>query len=234
MPFSTSLSLCTGDEDVEPVEPTPETSIKDYQFEQSISNLIRAARNKFVKRALVGKIAISRVSGVVTTQSECIVTERDTNVEEVDENAFSASDRRALSMIGAVLTSLESRAKAYEYSEYKENMVLSRGAFIGFSVPIFVSIGFSFAIQLSATVGSLLKARRKYQEYKDFQKCLKHIKKDIVEEVARQGVPLQTAQRAVIATNNTTVEAALKWIEKNVKQRKEEAPEPVVRDLRMV
>ena len=216
------------------MEPTPETSIKDYQFEQSISNLIRAARNKFVKRALVGKIAISRVSGVVTTQSECIVTEKDKNVEEVDENSFSASDRRALSMIGAVLSSLESRAKAYQYCDYKDNMVLSRGAFIGFSFPFIVSIGFSFAIQLSATVSSLLAANRKYQEYKDFQKCLKTIKKNIVEELVRQGIPLHIAQRAVIATNNTTVEAALKWVQKNIKERKPDEEEHVIRDLRMV
>lgn len=177
--------------------------------EHSMAKLIRAARNKYIERGLVGTITISRLSGVVTTEAECEVSADDLHDEESEE--YSMYDKKAIDLMEVVIKNLEQRSVAWQSTEFKDSMTITRGASMGFYLPFFITVGFSIDIQLSATIASLLASRKKREEDATLKRCLQNIDPALVESLIAQGITKSLAQKAVIETNGTTVEAALKW-----------------------
>jgi hypothetical protein len=91
------------------------------------------------------------------------------------------------------------------------DLTLGRGVSLGFYLPLFVTVGFSLNIDITATVSSLLAFRARLKVKKDFEKALLTVDSRLVDSLMQQGFDLLVAQKAVIATNSTTEEAALTW-----------------------
>lgn len=100
---------------------------------------------------------------------------------------------------------------AYDGVDFAPDLTLGRGVSLGFYLPLFLTVGFSLNIDITVSVSSLLAYRTKLKVKKDFEKELQTIRSDLVDSLVQQGFELLVAQKAVIATNNTTEEAALTW-----------------------
>lgn len=91
------------------------------------------------------------------------------------------------------------------------DMVLGRGFEIGFYLPILITVGYFISVNINATVESLSAYRIKLEEKKKFEKALSTSNEQYISELQNQGISLVLAQKAVIATQSESVEAALVW-----------------------
>jgi hypothetical protein len=158
-----------------------EDNVEEIVKENAICSTVRSIREKFMQRKLTGKIYIHRMSGIISTAMTSHVTEEDlanyilkksmeTDAMEHDPLAqaeVSGQYKRALSMTDTILNSLERRSLAWDGVDFTHNTVLSRGSTMGISDPFLGLIGFSFTIQLSATVHSLLASRKRFECTRD-------------------------------------------------------------------
>lgn len=154
------------------------SDIEDSKKESMITATVRNIRAKFLSRQLVGRIYIYRLSGVISTAVLSDVTAEDVaqylidtaasgkDILEKDEvmNAeLTGNYKRALSTTDTILNSLERRSLAWQGCDFANNTMLTRGSTLGVSDPIVGLIGFSFTLELSATVRSLLASRRRFE-----------------------------------------------------------------------
>lgn len=190
---------------------TADTDVKD---ETAAQKLLRAARNKYIERGITGTICLSRLRGIVSHSLSCSITEEDIPdiVDGDDLEGLGRMDKRMISLFDALIKQLEKASKAWDNHPYADKVTICRSSQLGFYLPIFVSAGFMLEISLEADVTSLCKSRARRAKVKEFKKALKTIDESLVEGVMQQGgFPLLTAQQAVIATGNTSVDAALAW-----------------------
>ena len=159
-----------------------ENSEEEVNKESVICTTVRGIRTKFMERRLVGKIYIHRLSGVISTAMTSHIDEenianyilkeaerkKDLLAEDpLEQAAVSGQYKRALSMTDAILNSLERRSLAWEGADFAHHTLLTRGSTMGISDPFLGLIGFSFTIQLSATVHSLLASRKRFECTRD-------------------------------------------------------------------
>jgi hypothetical protein len=192
-------SVCSSDEEV-----------KD---ETSAQKLLNAARNKFIERRITGTITLSRLHGIVTHSLACEVTEDDIP-QAVDEDLgdLGRLDKKMISVFDALINRLEKASKAWENHPYGDKVTITRSSELGFYLPVFLTVGFRIEICLEANVQSLVQSRLLRHRQKAFKAALKTIDHSLVEGVMQQGgFPLTFSQKAVIATENTSVEDALVW-----------------------
>lgn len=148
--------------------------------ESMICSTIRSIRAKYLERRLVGKIFIHRLCGVISTAVTSEVTAEDISnhyLKLAETNGrgglldkdpllqaeLTGQYRRALSTVDTLLNSLERRSLAYSSSDFGNSTLLTRGTRIGINDPFFHVLGFSFAMELSATAHSLIASRKRYE-----------------------------------------------------------------------
>lgn len=158
-----------------------EENVEEIVKESAICSTVRSIREKFMERKLVGKIYVHRMSGIISTAMTSHITEEDlanyilnqsSETEPLEHDPISKAEltgqyKRALSMTDTILNSLERRSVAWNGVDFTHNTVLTRGSTMGISDPFLGLIGFSFTIQLSATVQSLLASRKRFECARD-------------------------------------------------------------------
>lgn len=187
--------------------------------ETALAIMLRNARNKYVEKGLVGKIIIHILYGVITSGEFCIVNKADT-IEPVDVDELKqlgALNYKATSAMDAILANLSRRSKQYSRADLRADVTLTQGVVFGISVPFFMSLGFQTQIQFEVTAASLVDYRKRKEKLRAFQKELKTIPNaaKLINEVISGGFSVETAQRAVVATNGAGDYEALRWAAKN-------------------
>ena len=155
---------------------------EEEEKEALICATVRAVRRKFLERELVGKVFISRMSGVISTSITSDITAEDVSayiLSKADDtrNTFgqhpvevaelTGQYKRALSMTDTILNSMERRSRTWEKVDFSHNTHLTRGATIGVSDPIVGMINFSVTLQLTATTKSLFKSRKRFEDARE-------------------------------------------------------------------
>lgn len=161
-----------------------ENDTSESKKESMICFVVRSIRQKYLDRQLIGRIYIYRLSGVIATAVTSDVTAEDLAQFNIDLAEKSAAHResvfdsdpmvqaeltgqykRALTLTDTILNSLERRSLAWATSmgTFAHNTLLTRGTTIGVSDPFIGMIGLSFTIELSATAGSLLASRKRFE-----------------------------------------------------------------------
>jgi hypothetical protein len=181
----------------------------DVENETAAQKMINAARKKFVKRGITGSVSIFLLRGI--TSSTITTRIDDDDVADTDEDDMSVLDTKLISLYDQLLNSLERAAKAWESNPHAQKSTIARGSSIGFYLPFFISVGFTIQVTFEVDVSSLIRARQRRKRLKQFAKELKTVNAAFVAEVMQQGFPELLAQRAVIATGNSSVEDALRW-----------------------
>jgi hypothetical protein len=150
---------------------------EEVKKESMICATVRNIRAKYLKRQLIGRIYIYRLSGVISTAVTSDITAEDVARYLIDSSEsqdalendpitqaeITGQYKRALSTTDAILNSLERRSLAWEKCDFAHNTLLTRGTTLGVSDPIVGIIGFSFTLELSASVGTLLASRRRFE-----------------------------------------------------------------------
>jgi hypothetical protein len=151
--------------------------IEDAKKESMITTTVRNIRAKFLNRQLIGKIYIYRLSGVISTAVMSDITADDVarhlleaahNKDIFDKDELLTAEltgnyKRALTTTDTILNSLERRSLAWQGCDFAGTTLLTRGTTLGVSDPIVGLIGFSFTLELSATVHSLLASRKRFE-----------------------------------------------------------------------
>jgi hypothetical protein len=162
--------------------------IEDIKQEAMIVKTVRGIRNKYLERQLTGRIYIYRMSGVIATAITSDVSSDDIGnylldkVEKKGTQGFydddlmnkadlSSNYKRALSTTDSILNSLERRSLCWEGAEFGTSTMLTRGTTLGVSDPFIGMIAFSFTIELSCTVHTLLASRKRFEAMKELALC---------------------------------------------------------------
>jgi hypothetical protein len=154
---------------------------EEKKQDSMISYCIRSIREKFMKRQLVGRIYIYRISGIISTAVTSDITPDDLAQYMIDHASEMALEndpliqaelngtyKRALSMTDTILNSLERRSLAYANAiEFGHSTLLTRGTTIGVSDPFIGLVNLSFTLELSATAKSLLESRMRFEAARD-------------------------------------------------------------------
>eukprot|EP01031_Cornospumella_fuschlensis_P037883 gene37883-46018_t len=140
---------------------------EETRSEKMFIRMVRSIRNKFVARKLEGMIYIRRIAGVVATAMTCRVQSntkwQDGGVDEEDVSDMPNQFQRALTTTDIILDSLERRSKSWIGVDFNEEVSITRGVSIGVSDPFLGLIGWSLAIELTATVKTLLASRTRFE-----------------------------------------------------------------------
>ena len=159
--------------------------VEEKKQDSMISHCLRNIRDKFLKRQLLGRIYIYRISGIISTAVTSDITPDDLAQYMIDHASEMGMDsdpmiqaelngtyKRALSMTDTILNSLERRSLAYaNANDFGHSTLLTRGTTIGVSDPFIGLINLSFTIELSATAKSLLESRRRFEASRDIAIC---------------------------------------------------------------
>ena len=198
--------------------------------ESALAVMLRNAKNKYVQKGLEGKVTIQILVGVVTSGEYCTISKNDTveKVEEGELKQLGALNFKAVSAMDAIIANLSRRSKQYAGKELRSGVTLTQGVSFGIGVPFLISVGFQTSIQFECTVDSLVRYQKRKERLKAFQKKLKSIKNadDLISDVMSGGFSMETATRAVVATDGVGEEAALRWAADN--DRDYELPERVL------
>lgn len=163
--------------------------IEDIRQEAMIVKTVRGIRLKYLERQLTGRIYIYRMSGVIATAITSDVSSDDIGnylldkIEKKGSQAFydddqmnkadlSSNYKRALSTTDSILNSLERRSLCWLGAEFGSSTMLTRGTTIGVSDPFIGMIAFSFTIELSCTVHTLLASRKRFEAMKELANCI--------------------------------------------------------------
>jgi hypothetical protein len=198
--------------------------------EGALAYLLRAARNKFIDRGLEGKIIINMLYGVVTSGEYCTVTQQDKadELDESDARNLGTLNFKVLSAMDMVLANLSRRSKARESADLIYDTTLTQGLTIGLSLPFFISFGFQTTIQFEVSVKSMVAYRKRKEKLRLVEKKLKAIPNawEIIRELEiGGGFRRDVAQNAVLATNGSSTEDALRWVVEHDKNMEEFARE---------
>ena len=159
--------------------------LEDLKQEAMIVRTVRSIRAKYLQRQLVGRIYIYRISGVIATAITSDVTADDIMnnlLKKAQSNTIMEDDllmqaeldgkyKRALSTTDTILNSLERRSLNWDGCEFSHTTLLTRGTTVGVSDPIIGLIAFSFTVELSATVHTLLASRKRYEATRELAMC---------------------------------------------------------------
>lgn len=169
-----------------------EDSASAQKRERMIAYVARSIRNKFLSRQLIGKIFLYRIAGVISTsmlveihqhdideyleqEKEKLLRTTSSSIRDsidTDGSAAAAAKssyayNRALSLTDTILNSLERRSRAWESAEFAKQVYITRGSTIGVSDPFLGIIGYSLTLELTATAGSLLASRKRFESARD-------------------------------------------------------------------
>ena len=154
--FTSSKNNQEKDSDTE-----TESDSGDKKKEAMIAKTVRGIRNKVINRKLDAIILIKRTSGIISTSIQCKVNASDiASDENEDFSNISASEKQALGLTDTILHSLENRAMAWDSVDFNAEVTLTRGGTIGISDPLLGLFGWSITIEISATVKSLIAAKK--------------------------------------------------------------------------
>jgi hypothetical protein len=176
-----------------------------------LATLMSSARNKYVERYLEGSITISRLAGVVNSSVTCNVSAKATEMEQIDLGDLSRLDRRSISVMDGILSSIENRAALWKHKSYTDDLSLSESVTVGFSLPIGLTVGFNISIEFTVTVRSILAAFSKRNKLLSIQQMEGCVNLTLVRQIEQQGFPYGLAVEAVYQTHNSSMEAALHW-----------------------
>jgi hypothetical protein len=209
---NTSLNDQTNTDPIDETESVATVDDNTNKQETVIAKLVRNARNRFIAKQLEGTISISRLTGIFTSDVSCNVTADSLEAsKEDDDDNLGYQAKEALNAMDGLIAVLLHRSKAWKGCEFMSDMTLSHSTSIGFYLPVIVTVGFSITITFTVSLKSLLAHRQRQKEQAEFNSQVAQIDSSIVEEVMAQGFSRVYSQRAVIATGNTTYEAALQW-----------------------
>jgi hypothetical protein len=238
--FNALKNMITGPEvaakDSEDVADPSSTSASEKKEEtkrdHALGKLVESARNRFISKRLQGSICISQLIGVVTSSVSCQVDEDDwknskSDIDSLDgeggndiidpeERDLVGQAAEALSAIEAVVNALLDRSKSWDERSYSDKMSLSRVVSVGFYLPFFMAVGFLITVELTATVTSLSRCRRRMEQNKILKKALQRIDRNLVDMLIQQGLSQRIAIQAVMVTDSQSFEAALRWAVENV------------------
>lgn len=205
----------------DPVE-HPEKQEVLRKKETALAVLLKSAKNKYVEKGLVGKVTIQILVGVVTSGEFCTINKAD-NLEDVQENELKqlgALNFRALSAMDAILANLSRRSKQYAGRDLRGDVTLTQGITFGIGIPFLISVGFQTAIQFEVTAASLVDYLRRKEKLRTFKKKLKKLPNaaELISFLIASGFSLETAQRAVVATEGAGEAEALRWAVDNDKE----------------
>ena len=147
---------------------TESVKSEETKDEKLFIRCVRAIKNKFMRRKLIGKIYIYRSMGLITTEMQCHVEEKDylTNGTgigdtEVSLEGISGSYLQAVTMTESLLDSMERRAMKWDEVDFNNQVRISRGA--KFSIgALYGMIGYTISYELEATLPSLINSRKRY------------------------------------------------------------------------
>ena len=159
-------------------EENSSTTREESRNESMIVYVAKSIRQKFLMRKLVGRIYLYRISGVISTAMTLDIRPIDIERHILDSHNHVDIDiakveltghySRALSVTDTILNSLERRSRAWKNCDFMTDCVMiTRGTTIGVSDPFLGIVGWSFTMELSATVASLIQSRDRFEVARD-------------------------------------------------------------------
>lgn len=164
-PASTSNWFTWSKPAVDAKEEDQQSEGEEGKNEKVFVRTVRTIRNKFVGRKLEGIIYIRRVSGIAAAAMTCRISSTDTVSDgfEDDLTDLPSQCQRAITGTDMILDSLERRSRSWDGVDFNAEVSITRGLQIGVSDPFLGIIGWSFTMDITATVRSLLASRKWYE-----------------------------------------------------------------------